>query len=321
MSFRRVEFPTLKRVLSNIMAHPSSADPEACEMALDEYARLGGNCIHLHGEGGETHTRRATGRWLQERDLRRDFFLCTQIGHAGWDEAAGRAIDRFTAAAVSEDVDTDLDLLGTEYLDFVYLDDSPQAPFAPVIEAIAREIGGGRVLAFGVRNWNAQRLSAAQEYASSASLPPVAAMVTTELALANASAPLWPEYVPFDRELRQVAEVQSLPVFAHASDINLGQCLFGDEDDTARLRRHWVERWHSSENEALVHHVKNVAGGQGFTTREVNIAWLLNQRFPSVAILPLPQMLTERGSQYERASRILLNEADRALLRLNAPEK
>jgi hypothetical protein len=38
-----------------------------------------------------------------------------RFAHEGWDETAKRAIDRFTAAAVSEDVATDLDLLGTDY--------------------------------------------------------------------------------------------------------------------------------------------------------------------------------------------------------------
>ncbi len=171
MGFRQIEIPALDRVLSNIMAHPSSADPETHERGLDEYARLGGNCIHVHAEGEETHTRSATGRWLQRRGCQQEFFVCTQICHAGWDEAAARPIDRFTAAAVSEDIDADLDLLGTEFLDLVYLDDNPQSPFEPVVEGIGREIGLGRVRAFGVRNWDARRLAAAQEYLYAASLP------------------------------------------------------------------------------------------------------------------------------------------------------
>src|SRR4051812_24518067 len=134
MAFRQIHLAAFNRTLSNIMAHPSSADPETHEPGLDEYVRLGGNCIHLHGEGGETHTRRTTGEWFRRRRVRQEFFLCTQICHAGWDQPAGCGIDRFTAVAVSEDIDADLELLGTEYLDFVYLDDNPQAPFEPVVE-------------------------------------------------------------------------------------------------------------------------------------------------------------------------------------------
>ena len=113
------------------MAHPSSADADTHQLALDEYARLGGNCIHLHGEGGEVHSRLATGQWLHSNGLRSEFFLCSQICHDGLDDLASRAIDRFTPQAVSEDVGTDLELLRTEYLDLVYLDDRPRMPLEP----------------------------------------------------------------------------------------------------------------------------------------------------------------------------------------------
>jgi aryl-alcohol dehydrogenase-like predicted oxidoreductase len=321
MPFRQIELPTLKRTLSNVMAHPSSANPETHEGGLNEYVRLGGNCIHLHGEGGEVHTRRVTGRWLQQRSLRLEFFLCTQICHAGWDEDAGHAIDRFTAAAVSEDIDADLELLGTEYLDFVYLDDSPQASFEPVIEAIGRQIERRRVRAFGLRNWNARRVMAAHAYLFSTSLPQIAAILTTELALATASAPIWPEYVPFDREFRQAVETLHLPVFAHAADINLGQCLYGDADATASLRRHWVERWDVPANLQLVQRVQRFAATHGLTPREVNLAWLLNQPFPCIAVLPLPYLLMDRRSEYDHASQFLLNEDDRARLRADSTAK
>jgi aryl-alcohol dehydrogenase-like predicted oxidoreductase len=295
------------------MAHPSSADPETHELALDEYARRGGNCIHIHGEGGETHTRRATGRWLQRHGLRPEFFLCSQICHTGWDESAGVVIDRFTPAAVSEDIETDLELLGTEFLDFVYLDDSPAAPFEPIIEAIGKEIELGRVCGFGVRNWNAQRLTAAQAYLSSKSLPKITAIVTTELALAVASTPLWPEYVPFDSELRPTAEGQQLTVFAHAADIILGQFLY--EDAVPALRQQWIERWQDPGNVPLIQRVKSFANARGLTTREVNVAWLLNQKFPCIAIASLPDILMEHGIEYERASQLVLSDLDRAMLR------
>jgi aryl-alcohol dehydrogenase-like predicted oxidoreductase len=203
LPFRKIEVPMLKRMLSNIMAHPSSAEPDTHGLALDEYARLGGNCIHLHDEVGEPHTRRVTGHWIQQRGLRPEFFLCTQICHSGWDKTAGRTVDRFTAASVREDIDADLELLG-----------SREASFEPVIDAIAKQIELKRVRAYGIRNWDAKRLSAAQTYVSSTSLPQIAGIVTTEFSLAIASAPVWPEYVPFDRELRQMVEAQRLPVFA-----------------------------------------------------------------------------------------------------------
>src|SRR5215467_7726892 len=88
-------------------------------------------------------------------------------------------------------------------------------------------------------------------------------ILTTELALAAASPPLWPEYVPFDLEFRQAVDALHLPVFAHAADINLGQCLYGDADAIASLRRHWLERWDHPANVPLVKRVQRFATTHG----------------------------------------------------------
>jgi aryl-alcohol dehydrogenase-like predicted oxidoreductase len=173
-------------------------------------------------------------------------------------------------------------------------------PLEPVIEAVGREIARGRVRALGVRNWTADRAKA---------LPGVAAIITTELSLAAATGPLWPEYVPFDAELRQVVCDLGVAVFAHADDINLGQSLYEDGNETASMRRRWLRRWEHPGNPGLVQRVRRLAAARGFTPREMNVAWLLNQPFPSIAAVSL-SLLTAHGAEYERASGLVLGEDD-----------
>ena len=79
--------------------------------------------------------------------------------------ATQQPINRFTPEAVQQDIATDLQLIGTDFLDLVYLDDRPHLPFEPVIEAIGSEIASGRVRSFGVRNFTAERLRAAHAFA------------------------------------------------------------------------------------------------------------------------------------------------------------
>ena len=86
-------------------------------------------------------------------------------------------------------------------------------------------------------------------------------------------------------------------------------------DAIASLRRHWLERWDHPANVPLVQRVQRFATTHGLTTREVNLAWLLNQPFPCIAVVPLPCLLMGRRSEYDRASQFLLNEVDRASLR------
>ena len=278
--------------------------------------RLGGNCIHLHGEGGETHTRDATGRWLQRRGHRSEFFLCTQICHDGWDESASREIDRFTAFAVSDDISADLELLKTEYLDLVYLDDRPSAPFEAIVEAMGREksnAGGYAALESGTgarSGLRRPRNSCLREpwRRSQPWLQRSSRWRPHRLAL-------WPEYVGFDGPRMETVGALQIPVFAHAADVNLGQCLYGDRDSTACLRRNWLERWDHPVNAVLVQRVRTFAKANGLTSREVNIAWIVNHTFPCIAIVPLPSLLTERSPEFERASQFRMNEADRTWLK------
>jgi aryl-alcohol dehydrogenase-like predicted oxidoreductase len=308
MPLRQIDIPSLGRRLSNVMAHPSSADEDTHEAGLDEYRRLGGNCIHLHGEGGETHSRRAVGQWLRRHRLRPDFFLATQICHDGWDETTELTIVRLTPEAVSEDIATDLELLGTSYLDFVYFADDPRAALEPVIEAIAREMARGRIRAFGVRNCPAERIRAVNAYALRLGIRGIGAVVTTELALPVATRPLWPEDIPFDATLEEVIRAEGLAVFAHADDMNLGQCVFEAKESAPPQ---YAKRWDHPANPELVQRVQKFAAVRGLTPREVNLAWLLNQRFPDVAMASLPSWLTNRHTEYERASWLLFNDADR----------
>jgi hypothetical protein len=60
--------------------------------------------------------------------------------------------------------------------------------------------------------------------------------------------------------------------------------------------------------------VEHFAAARWAPVSSVNVAWLLNQPFPVVAVVSLPALLT-RPAEYERASQMLLEESDLQLLR------
>jgi len=312
MLLRQLEISSLRCRLSNIMACPSSAEPNSLEPGLDEFYRLGGNCIHLHGEGGGSHSRQATGNWLRRHRLRSKFFLCVQIAHDGWDPATGRAIGRFTPQAVAEDITSNLNLLGTDYLDFVYLADNPGAPVERVIGALTDAVASGRIRAFGARNWTAERIMAANAHAVGIDAPGIAAVVTTELALLFSTRPLWPQDIPFSQLEPTVLDL-GLAVFAHADTFNQGLHLFDEGQVPAQTR--WMHRWSHAANPRLVAVLREVACGRGLTPMEVNLAWLLNRSFPTVALIGLPYLLAGGGARFARASQMLLDDAELSVLR------
>lgn len=311
----KFHYSSLGRDLSRLMANPSSANPETHVAGSDLYHRLGGNCLYLHGEGDETHSRQTTGRWLRERGLRDHFFLTTQACHDGWDEVNSRPIDRFTSEAVLEDVARDLELLQTDRIDLVGLADRPLSPVEPVLIALAGEIAVGRVGNYGLSSWSADRVQQAIDCANRRGLPCPAALFTTELALPRATESLWPEYPSFDSQLQEIAERHSLTVLAHVEDFNLGQCLFMEKESPPPWRAHWIDRWDHLANESLVRRVQSFAAARGLTTREVNLSYVLNQPFPVIGIVSLPTLLNDRGGEYVRASGVRLSEDELRSLR------
>ena len=315
MPFRHIDVPSLGRSLSNLMCAPSSSDADTHEAGLDEYHRLGGNAIHLHGEGGETHSRRAAGDWLRRHEFREEFFICTQICHDDWDGAVQQSIDRFTSEAAHQDISMDLQLLGTDYLDLVYLDDRPALRFEAVIDALGQEIASGRIRALGLRNWRADRIRDVHSYALKVAGQGIAAIVTTELSLFVSAWPLWPEYIPFDSTLKETVNELGLAVFAHAGDYTLGQCIFKDADLLASMRPEWVERWQLPANADLAQRIQEIGAVHGLTSRAVQMAWLLDQEFPVLAIAGLPSLLSNIGVEYQQGAQAKLTDAD--LLNLN----
>ena len=317
LSGSRADVPTTDWRLSRFMANPSSSAPESHWAGLDAYHRLGGNCIYVHGEGGETHTRETTGRWLRERHLRSRFFLSTQVCHDDWDEMNQRPIGRFTALGLEEDVRKDLELIGTGRIDLIGLSHHPNLPVEPVIDAVRREISAGRVGGYGFCNWPAARIHEAADYAGRSGAPRPAAVFTTELSLLRSTEPLWPEYPPFSQELEAAVIAHRLWVLAHVGDLNLGQCLLGEEDAISRLRPRWMTRWQHPENPRIVERIRKYSAEKGLTPREVNLAWVLHRSFPVVAIAGLPSMLTERRIEYERVTERTFDTEELDRLRLN----
>ncbi len=122
--------PALGREISNVIAHAALSSGNEGAIDFGSYRQRGGNCIHLHDEGGETRGRRATGQWLAHHGQRADFVLCAAIGHDDWDEAARRPIEQLyrRVRGPRGTLRRIWPLLQTDYLDIVYLSDRASSP-------------------------------------------------------------------------------------------------------------------------------------------------------------------------------------------------
>lgn len=312
--FPTVRIPGLNRDIGRIMlaARPFPQEPHAA--TLDRFLAVGGNAIHLHGEGGETLSREAVGAWMQDRQTREQVVLCSQICHDGWDEATQTEFDRLTPEGIEEDISHDLALLQTNALDVVYLScDMPTTPVAAILESLAEQWQRGRIHAYGVRNWSAERILEANAYARLRGIPGFSVLVTTELSLGVPVEPTWPDYVPF-AEQRECVRAQNLAVFAWVSDFNHG--LFVPE--AARSALPYAERvyarWCSDENMALLKRAQTLAQRKGMDARQINVAAILQQPFPVVGIMTQRESAATPLETYLDACHLTLSQDDLATL-------
>ncbi len=310
-----IRIPSMGCEVSRLVGNPSSADPRTHHAGLDAFHRGGGNAIYLHGEGEETHSRIETGRWLAENRLRDQFMIQTVICHDGWDEARQLPINRFHAEGVTQDIDRDLRLIGIDTIDLLCLGDHPPSPIAPVIEQIAREIEAGRSRGYTLSNFSADRLAEVLDLSQTNGRPKPVGIVTTELSHAVADAPLWQEYIPFDT-IEPLVQQHGLCVFAHIGDLTLGQCLFGDEDEFARLRPNWISRWNLDRNAAIVSGVRQLAVERNLTTRQINLAATLTRPYPVVGIVNLSNTPSQRGAELFEAAGIAFTDDELETLRI-----
>jgi aryl-alcohol dehydrogenase-like predicted oxidoreductase len=81
--------------------------------------------------------------------------------------------------SVTEELDASLQRTGLDHFDFIYSDPPPaELPMAEVVEAVGGLVQAGKVRAWGVVNWPAERIAEARALAA---IPPVAAQLPYSL--------------------------------------------------------------------------------------------------------------------------------------------
>src|SRR5690606_18708993 len=118
--------------------------------------------------GGECE--RIFGRWLASRGVRDEVLV---IGK-GCEPAEDRS--RVNPEDLSTDLYESLDRLGVDRVDLylVHVDD-PGVEVGPIVECLDEHRRAGRLGAYGVSNWTAARIEAANAYAAEHGLAPLVA--------------------------------------------------------------------------------------------------------------------------------------------------
>jgi len=248
---------------------------------LDAFVEAGGNIL----DTAEVYrSEPAIADWMEARGNRKEMVIL---------DKALDAVNKVTPEAIHTAIEGNLERLRSDYIDLWMLHrDNPAVPVGEIVEALNEEVRKGRILAFGGSNWTTQRLAEANAYAAQHHLIGMAGS-SPNLSLATAKEPFWPDCVWVSEEDRKWYEASQLPVFAWSSQARgffSGRFRPEDTSDADMVRVYYSEA-----NFERLRRAEVLAAQRGVRAIEIALAWVLHQRFPTVALVG-PANLEELNS-------------------------
>lgn len=304
---KTISLPGLKRDVSRLILGTDYFKPDIMDRIapiMDEYVALGGNTFDTAKiyAGGESE--KAIGQWIRERNNRESVNVWTKGAHH---DASGPRVNR---QAIYDDLMISLERLQLDYVDLYALHrDDPEVEVGPIVEALNEHIEAGRMLAIGASNWSWQRLQEANAYAASHGLIGFS-FSSPNFSLARANEPFWSGCVSVDDETWAWHRETKMPLLSWSSQARgFFSGRFTPED---RSNADLVRVFYSDDNWARQRRAIELAERKGVTGIQIALAYVLNQPFPTCALIGPGN--TEELRSCREASDLRLTEEEIAWL-------
>lgn len=244
---------------------------------LDAFFAIGGNSIdsaHIYC-GGQSEE--VIGRYLKERGNREQWVILTKGAHHDQNGP------RVSSAAIRSDLNKSIERLQTDYIDMYALHrDDPAVPAGEVIDILNEHIASGAIRTIGVSNWAWQRIKEANDYAAAKGLVGFS-FNSPNFSLAKANEPFWAGCVSADEETSAWHEATQMPLFSWSSQARgFFTERFTPED---RSNADLVRVFYSDGNWERLERAKQLAARKGVTAIQIALAYVLNQPFPTCALI------------------------------------
>jgi aryl-alcohol dehydrogenase-like predicted oxidoreductase len=178
-----------------------------------------------------------------------------------------------------------------DYLDIYLMHrDNPAVPVGEFVDVLNEHRNAGRIRVFGGSNWTAERLEAATDYARKKGLQGFAA-VSNNFSLARMLDPVWPGCLSASTpEFRAWLTKTQLPVISWSSQ---ARGFFTDRSGPGKTSdAELVRCWYSDDNFTKKARAEELARKKGVLPINIALAYVLNQSFPTFAIIG-PRVLGE----------------------------
>ncbi|WP_019420381.1 aldo/keto reductase [Paenibacillus sp. OSY-SE] len=301
----------LPKPVSQLIMGSDYFSPEVYELVsnnLDSFTDIGGNTIDTAFIYCGGKSEQAIGMWMEERGNRDQIRVWTKGGHPN---QHGPQVNR---VAVRAELETSLERLRTDYIDLYALHrDDPDVEVGAILEMLNELVEEGEIRAFGGSNWTWQRLEEANAYAESHGLRGFS-FSSPNLSLAKAQEPYWTDCISADDETLSWHKRSGLPIMSWSSQARGFFTGRFTRDD--RSNEDLVRVFYNDANWERYDRAAQLADKKGVTTIQIALAYVLNQPFPTAAIIG-PQNRSEMESCKDAAA-ISLTPEEVAWLDLRA---
>ncbi|ASN04323.1 aldo/keto reductase [Virgibacillus necropolis] len=248
------------------------------EVLLDRYVELGGNLFDSARH--YRHSEKVLGMWMGSKKNREEVHILTKGCHPVR-EAPGTP--RVSPENIDEDLMTSLEYLKTDYVDLYALHrDNPEKPVGPIMEALHRHVEAGRIRAIGFSNWELDRIMEADNYAKENGLTRIS-FNSPNLSLAKPLRPRWENCVSANGNMIEWHNETEIPLLSWSAQA--GGLFSGRFNPESRDNQEMVEVYYSEDNWERYERVKQLAEDKNVEPIQVSLSYVLNQKFPSCAII------------------------------------
>lgn len=252
------------------------------EQILDKYFELGGNIIDTARH--YRHSEKTLNKWLVDKN-REEIVIFTKCSHPVREFPDTARVD---VKSIREDITTSLEILNTPYVDLFALhrDDETQ-DVGPLVEVMNELINEGKIRCYGTSNWKTNRIKEMIKYAEDNNLI-CPSFNSPNLSLAQTKIPRWPGCVSVDAEMLNFHRETKLPLLAWSSQA--GGFFSGKYTPTNLEDTEMVDVYYSEDNWERFDRAQSFGNELGLSTTQIALSYVLNQEFPTAAVIGVDNM-------------------------------
>jgi aryl-alcohol dehydrogenase-like predicted oxidoreductase len=254
---------------------------------LDDYFERGGNTFDTAWVYGGGTMERLLGQWIRHRNVRDQAVVIVKGAHT----------PLCTPRDLSRQLRESLERIGIDHADLYLMHrDNPEVPVGEFVDVLNEHRSAGRLRAFGGSNWTLPRVEEANAYAEKNGKTGFTA-VSNNFSLARMVNPPWAGCISAsDANSRAWLARTKIPLLAWSSQAR-GFFLPGkaapDRTDDAEL----VRCWYAPDNFQRLERVNELAKKRNVLPINIALAYVLNQPFPTFALIG-PRQLSETRTSF-----------------------